>query len=63
MAWGLWHDLDPLSPEDVAAGAEPLSADQIQTELERICEVISQVALDDLKATGGEWLEATDSIA
>ena len=63
LAWSLKHDLDPLSPEDASAGAEPLSAEQIQAELDRICELISQVALQDLKATGDEWLEATDSIA
>ncbi len=61
-AWSLKQDLDPLASDDAAAGAEPLSSEQIQNELDEICELISQIALEDLKVTGPEWIEAVDSI-
>lgn len=58
----LRFDLEPLSPEDVAAGAEPLSAEQISKELEDIARLATWIALEDLQATTEEWYAANDSI-
>jgi hypothetical protein len=63
LAGSLKLDLEPLSTEDAEAGAEPLEAPQIQVELDRICQVVTEIALLHLKASPDEWVEANDSIA
>lgn len=54
---------DPLTEEDIAAGAEPLSPEQISEDLERISRTIFSFATEELQATGDEWLSATDKVA
>lgn len=54
--------LEPLSTEDIAAGAEPLTKEQIQEDLERISLIVTSVALVNLKAEPSEWYAANDSI-
>ncbi len=63
IAYSLKMDLEPLSEEDIAAGAEPLTPEQIQTELEEISRLATSLALDEMKATPEEWYEANDKIA
>lgn len=62
VADSLRMDLEPLSDEDIAAGAQPLSPEQIQTELEEISRLATSLALDEMKATREEWYEANDKI-
>ncbi|WP_170573535.1 hypothetical protein [Ruegeria atlantica] len=64
VASSLSMDLeDDLTPEDIAAGAEPLTPEQIQAELKSICSSVTLIALEHLKAEGEEWIAVNDSIA
>lgn len=62
IAFSLKHDLSPLSPEAIQAGAEPLSQGQIQESLDEIQTMIAVLALGDLKATREEWYAANDQV-
>lgn len=62
IADSLRRDLEPLSEEDIAAGAEPLTHEQIAPELERIARLATSLALEEMQATTGEWYSANDSI-
>lgn len=62
IAFSLSHELQPLSQEDIEAGAEPLSQGQIQEYLNDIQMRIAILALGDLKATRGEWYAANDGV-
>lgn len=62
IAFSLKHELSPLSPEDIQAGAEPLSQGQIQEYLDDIQIRIVMLAKEDLKATSEEWYAANDKI-
>lgn len=63
IAGSLKLDLnDDLTPEDIAAGAEPLRKEQIQAELETICRMVTELALQDLRAEPEEWISACDKI-
>ena len=63
VAFSLKCDLEPLTDDDIAHGAEPLSAQQIEAELDRISDLVTMFALDELRATSDEWLKASDSIS
>jgi hypothetical protein len=58
IAWSLSHNLEPPSEEDRAAGAEPLSKEQIQVDLAKICRTVESIALHRLKVEPGEWSDA-----
>ncbi|EAQ23222.1 hypothetical protein [Roseovarius sp. 217] len=62
IAFALKHDLEPLTPEDIQAGAEPLSQGQIQDSLDEIQTMITNLARVALKATSEEWGAANDGI-
>jgi len=62
VAFSLKHDLEPLTPEDIQAGAEPLSQGQIQGSLNRIQHELASLALETLKATPEEWYAANDTV-
>lgn len=62
IAFGLRHDLEPLSAEDIEAGAEPLTAAQIRDDLEFIQTVVTRIVAEHLKATTEEWVTATDTM-
>ena len=62
IADSLRYDLEPLSDDDIAAGAEPLSHEQIAPELQRIALLATSLALEEMQATREEWYAATDSI-
>ncbi len=62
IAFSLKYELEPLTPEDIQAGAEPLSQGQIQKSLDSIQNMITILALNDLKATREEWYAANDGI-
>lgn len=62
IADGLRYSLEPLSEDDIAAGAEPLTPDQIAPDLERIARLATSLALEELQATTEEWYKANDSI-
>lgn len=53
---------DDLTQEDIAAGAEPLTREQIQAELDKICDLAMTIAILNLKAEPEEWLAANDKI-
>lgn len=55
-------DMEPLSDEDKEAGAEPLTPEQIQGELERIMVGVTRVVLNHLGASPEEWYAANDKI-
>lgn len=55
--------LEPLTDEDRAAGAEPLSNEQINEELEKISRIATQIAILHLHAETEEWYAANDAIA
>lgn len=61
-AFSLQYDLKPLSAEEIEAGAEPLTQDQIQEPLEEIQNTISILVLTDLGASAEEWYAANDRI-
>ena len=60
---GLRYELEPLSEDDVAAGAEPLTPEQINEALENISRIATRLALEEMQATPEEWYAANDSIA
>ncbi len=62
IADGMRYSLEPLSDEDIAAGAEPLTPEQMQEELERISMIATQVALEEMQATSEEWYAANSSV-
>lgn len=62
IASGLKYDLEPLAPEDVEAGAEPLTPEQISDDLDLICTIVTKIVLEHLNATTDEWLIANDAI-
>lgn len=62
IAFSLKHELEPLTPEDIQAGAEPLSQGQIQGSLDEIQTMITLLAMNDLNATREEWYAANDGI-
>lgn len=63
LADGLRYSLEPLSAEDIAAGAEPLTPDAMAEDLQRIARLATSLALEEMKATPAEWYEANDKIA
>jgi hypothetical protein len=62
LSSALRYSLEPLSDEDIAAGAEPLTPEQIIPDLERISRIATSLALEELQATSTEWYAANDSI-
>ena len=62
LADSLRLDLEPLSADDIAAGAEALEPDQIKPVLERIARLATSVALEEMQATREEWYAANDAI-
>ena len=62
VASSLMRSLDPPDEEDIAAGAEPLTPDQIKEDLDQICNIVTRIAVVNLKAESGEWYAANDSI-
>lgn len=62
LAFSLKHELSPLTPEDIQAGAEPLSQGQIQEYLDDIQVRILLLAKEDLMATTEEWYAANDKV-
>lgn len=62
IAGTMKSSLDPLSEDDVAMGAEPLTPDQIKADLDKIMDVLAKVAVLYLKATREEWQAADDEI-
>ena len=62
IADGMRYSLEPLSDEEISAGAEPLTPTQMQEELGRIALIATQVALEEMQATSEEWYAANNSI-
>lgn len=62
LAGSLRLSLEPLSADDVAAGAEPLTKSQIQEELEMISRIVTTIAIEHLQAEPSEWYAAHDAI-
>lgn len=62
IAFSLKEELSPLTPEDIQAGAEPLSQGQIQGSLDEIQTMITMLALQDLRATREGWYAANDQV-
>lgn len=62
IAFSLKADLEPLSPEDIQAGAEPLNQGQIQEALDSIQTRLTVLALNTLGATKEEWYAANDTV-
>lgn len=62
LADSLKYELEPLSEEDIAAGAEPLTKEQIDQSLGRIAMLATSLALEELKATREEWYAANNKI-
>lgn len=56
-------DLDPLTADDIAMGAEPLSPAQMQEDLQKIAMIATMLALEEFQAKPEEWYAANDSIA
>lgn len=63
IADSLRFDIGPVSEEDSAFGAEPLTLEQIGPELEKITRIAISLALEDIRATTDEWLAAHEAIA
>lgn len=61
-AEGLKLDLQPLDAEDIVAGAEPLTLQQITETLDRIAHLAVSLALEEMQATSEEWYAANDAI-
>ena len=61
-AASLKMDLEPLTPEDKALGAEPLTTDQIQEALEQIMQIVTRIVQEHLNAAPAEWYAATEAI-
>jgi hypothetical protein len=62
-AFSLKMDLEPLSEEEKAGGAEPLTLEQIQQSLEEISYMATTIAICHLRAEPSEWDAATDTIS
>lgn len=62
IATSLKYDLEPLSDEDRAAGAEPLTPAQITEDLDQIATIVTRIVLEHVKAQTGEWYDANDKI-
>ncbi len=62
LASRLKVDLEPLSAEEKAVGAEPMTKEQIDRELDSIRLTACRIALHDLRATKDEWCEAMAQI-
>lgn len=62
IAFSLRENLRPLTFEDEAIGAEPLSQAQIHEDLDEISRKLTNLALITLKATREEWYAANDGI-
>ena len=62
IASNLKFDLDPLSDEEAAAGAVPLTPEQFQSELGRISTIVTMIAIEHLKADPSEWYAANDAV-
>lgn len=58
VASGLSDELNPLLPEYIAAGAEPLTLPQIREALEQIQQLAFTIARMRLQATSEEWNKA-----
>lgn len=59
---GMKHDLQPLEADDIAAGAEPLTIEQISETLDRISRLATSLALEEMQATNEEWYAANDAV-
>lgn len=55
-------NLEPLDQEDIAAGAEALTPEQINEDLDKICNIVTRIAIASLQAQPAEWYAANDSI-
>ena len=62
LADSLRFDLEPLSDEDIALGAEPLTYEQISENLQSIARIATSLALEEMQATREEWCAANDAI-
>jgi len=62
IAAGLKDQLEPLSDEDIALGAEPLTKEQIQEDLNQIERKVTAIVLNHLKADRDEWYAAVDTV-
>lgn len=62
IASSLKFSMEPLTQEDLDAGAEPINADQIQESMDEICDLVTAIALQQLKAEPEEWISANDQI-
>ena len=64
IADSMRHSLmEPLTEEDIAMGAEPLTPEQMAPDLERIARLATGLALEELQATPEEWYRANDKIS
>ena len=61
-ASSLKMNLEPLSEEDKAAGAEPLTSEQIADELEAISRLVTGIVLEHLNVAPAEWYAAHDTV-
>jgi len=61
-AFSLREDLMPLTLDDLAIGAEPLSREQIKGELDSISNDLTLLALETLGASREEWYAANDTV-
>ena len=63
IASSLQYYLDnPLTEDDIAAGAEPFTTEQFKSDLEEIAMIATSLALDEMQATTEEWYAANDKI-
>jgi hypothetical protein len=62
IASSLQMSLEPLSTEDKAAGAEPLTAEQIKEDLEKVLQLVTGIVLQHIRAEPEEWYAANDKI-
>lgn len=62
LADSLRLNLEPLSEEDIALGAEPLTYEQISEDLRNIARIATSLALEEMQATPEEWYAANDAI-
>ncbi len=62
LASSLKFSMEPLTPEDIDAGAEPLTAEQIIEMMDEICDLVTAIALQQMKAEPEEWHAVNDQI-
>ena len=62
LADSMRYNLEPLSEEDIAAGAEPVTPAQMQDDLRQIARLATLLALEEMQATSEEWYAANDKI-